>query len=241
MVFFVLFIIVLIVSFALFFPVAMATGIETMAQWISQFIKLDFTSCVDMELMVDDETLMRRDGSLISVIDYGGMMQVPGESEFDSIRMSLVKAINSNLDADGNHDLQIIYRQDPSNTSAQIKTVMARSRATAKRIGLSIDDMLDDDEKTLSGVVVSESVWIVLITKPGALDPKIRAERLAENYFKSGSSIASNLALIISSLNLGNIPDTINSLIVSPDFFPETFRARVANNPATPETADSSI
>ncbi len=187
MVFFVLFIIVLIVSFALFFPVAMASGIETMAQWISQFIKLDFTSCVDVELMVDEETLMRRDGSLISVIDYGGMMQVPGEAEFDSIRMSLVKAINSNLDADGNHDLQIIYRQDPSNTSAQIKTVMARSRATARRIGLNIDDMLDDDEKTLSGVVVSESVWIVLITKPGALDPKIRAERLAENYAKAKS------------------------------------------------------
>ena len=68
------------VSFSIFVPLIFAkqmiVGIETLAKWISSFLKQDFSAYVDLDSKVNDHTFMRKDGSLVTVIEYYGSNQI---------------------------------------------------------------------------------------------------------------------------------------------------------------------
>jgi len=186
------------VTVPLLFGKQMATGLEKMAQWVSSFIKQDFSACVDLELMVDENTLMRKDGSLVSVFEFFGIMQVPGDAEYKTMVQSIAEFISNQMGVGQGvgHSLQFVYRQESGESASEIKKAMQRSRATAKRIGLDMNDVLDADEEILSRVVVNESVWIVVTTSPAALskmNPKLVQEERDERFAKAREQKLPNL------------------------------------------------
>lgn len=199
------------VSTSLLFGRQMATGLEKMAQWVSSFVRQDFSSCVDLDLMVDENTLMRRDGSLVSVFEFRGIMQVPGEEEYQAITQSIAEFISNQMKESG-HDIQVVYRQESGEDAFEIKKAMARARLTAKRIGLSIDDVLDGDEETLSRVVVNESVWIVVTTSI-AVAAKQNQKALQEDREKKST--------LARKLNLPNLGFAQNPLRIVESILPE--------------------
>lgn len=162
----------------LIFPKQLVSGIETLARWVSSFVKQDFSAYVDMEGKVNDYTFMRNDGGLISVIEYRGTSQIMGREEYLDMVGNVDSFISRQMGEKG-HDLQVVYRQDSGATGNAVKNALSRSRATAERIGLDIFDLMDSDEALLRNVVVDESIWVVVSTSPAALNnPEvIAAER----------------------------------------------------------------
>lgn len=162
----------------LLFARQMIAGIETLARWISSFLKQDFSAYVDLESKVSDHTFMRKDGSLVSVIEYHGASQIVGHQEYLDMVERVDRFFSSQMNGVG-HDIQVVYQQDPGASNVSVRKALARTRATAKRIGLDLQDVIDNDEALLSGIVVDESVWIVVSTSPAALqNPEvIKAER----------------------------------------------------------------
>lgn len=170
----------LLITLALFFPQRLASGIEALAKWFSGFLKQDFSSCVDLEIMVNDHTLMRRDGSLVSVLEFQGSLLVPGVEEYREMVRSVSRFVSRQMNGVG-HDIQVVYRQDSGDSAAVIAKVLARSKATASRIGLNMDDVLQAEEETLRRVVVDESIWVVVSTNPSALaNPELVKEEREE-------------------------------------------------------------
>lgn len=178
------------IAFSLFFavlllPRQLIAGIETLSKWVSTFIKQDFSAYVDMEGKVSDHTFMRSDGGLISVIEYRGASQIVGHDEY--VRMvNEVSSFISRQMGERGHDIQIVYRQDSGTAGSAVKNALARSRATAQRIGLNVADLLDSDEEMLRGVVVDESIWVVVSTSPSALNnPAVIAEERKERIARA--------------------------------------------------------
>jgi len=162
----------------LLLPRQLVSGIETLSRWVSGFIKQDFSAYVDLESKVNDHTFMRKDGSMVTVIEYFGANQIMGRDEYLSMANDIALFFSRQMNEKG-HDVQVVYRQDSGSSARAINSVMSRTRATAKRIGLCVDDVLDAEEDTLSKVVVDESIWIVVSTSPVSLNNPgvIKSER----------------------------------------------------------------
>lgn len=162
----------------LFFPARLISGIESIAKWVSSFVKQDFSAYVDMEGKVNDYTFMRNDGGLISVIEYHGASQIVGHEEYVQMVESINIFLSEQMGGRG-YDLQVVFRQDSGTAASVVKSALARSRATAHRIGLNVSDLLDSDEEMLRDVVVDERIWVVLSTSPCVLNNPsiIAAER----------------------------------------------------------------
>ena len=170
----------ILVALLLFFPKQLASGVEGLAKWLSSFLKQDFSACVDLELMVNDHTLMRRDGSLVSVLEFQGSLLVPGVEEYRDMVRSVTRFISRQMNGVG-HDIQVVYRQDSGESAAVIAKVLSRSKATAARLGLKMNDVLEAEENTLKKVVVDENIWIVVSTSPAALsNPELIKEEREE-------------------------------------------------------------
>lgn len=194
------------VLIVLLLPAQMANGVETIAKWFSEFMKQDFSAYVDLESKVSDHTFMRKDGSLVSVIEFLGANQIVGNNEYWGAVNDVNEFFSRQMNGHG-HDIQFVYRQDPGNTGRTIKNVLARSRATAERIGLNISDVLDAEEETLKKVVVDESIYLIISTSPIALNnPEMIKNELKEKVdivIKAklpGLGFAQNPVLIIEQL-----------------------------------------
>lgn len=149
----------------------MSAGVEIMAKWVSSFVRQDFSSFVTLESGVDDETFLRHDGGMVSVIEYSGTTQIMGRKEFNEMASTVDRFFSAHMTNKGN-DIQVVYRQDSGGTGVSIANALAKSRATAKRIGLDVDDLLDAEEETLKKVVIDEAIWIIISTDLSALgDP----------------------------------------------------------------------
>lgn len=173
------------IAFFIFFMILLfsrqlVAGIEGIARWISTFLKQDFSAYVDLEGKVSDHIFMRRDGGLVSVIKYYGANQIIGNEEFQEFVRKVDRFISNQMGEKG-HDIQVVYQQDPGTSGLVISRALARTRATAARIGLDISDVLDSEEATLSKVIVDESIWLVVSTSPSAIsNPEIIATERRE-------------------------------------------------------------
>jgi intracellular multiplication protein IcmB len=162
------------ITFSIFFaalllPKQLISGVETLAKWVSGFFKQDFSAYVDLEGKVSDFTFMRKDGSLVTMIEFAGASQIVGNEEFREMAQNVDQFFARQMNDKG-HDMQVVYRQDSNNAGMAVRNALTRSRATAERIGLSITDILDAEEEILGKVVVDESIWIVVSTSPIALN-----------------------------------------------------------------------
>ena len=174
-----------LVCFSVFFVTIifskqMVNGIEVLARWISAFIKQDFSAYVDLDCSVNERTLMRKDGTMVTAIEFHGSSQIFGAEEYRAM-VNDVSAFISNQMAGVGHDIQIVYQQDSGAESASIEKVLARSRATAERIGLQVDDVMAAEEEVLRRVVVDESIIVIVSTNLAALgNPELIMEERKE-------------------------------------------------------------
>lgn len=188
MAFLFVFLLIFTVFITLFFTKQMASGLEEMAKWVSSFLKLDFSACVDLDLMVNDHTLMRNDGSLVSVFEFHGIMQVPGNEEFVMMVTQISDFISAQMNKNG-HSLQVVYRQDAGASAFEISRAIAKARATAKRINLDMEDVLRADEEILVKNVVNESVWIVVTTNISASNDLNQVEEERNERFEKAKKM----------------------------------------------------
>lgn len=151
------------------------TGVESLSRWISQFLKMDFSAFVTLEGMVNETTFLRKDGGMVTVIEYAGATQVMGNKELREMTDSVDRFFSTQMNGRG-HDIQVVYRQDGGSSKSAISRALERARDTAKRIGLNIGDVLDSDEEKLRNVVIDERIWIVVSTSLAVLESDVIME-----------------------------------------------------------------
>lgn len=184
-------------------------GIETLAQWVSSFVKQDFSAFVTLESVVDDTTFLRNDGGMVTVIEYAGATQIMGRTEFMQMSSSVDNFFARQMGGIG-HDLQVVYRQDSGSSGVAIRNALTKTRATANRIGLDIEDLLDAEEDTLKKVVVDESIWIVVSTSLAVIENQ---ESLKEDAQKKSE--------LAREMNLPPLGSAQNPLKIVEDLLPK--------------------
>lgn len=143
-------------------------GIDAVLAWFSTELKQTVESYCDLETADDHHTLVARDGSLISVIKIFGVTKLVGQEEFNAIHQGLTQSLQATLKRPG-HVVQVYFGYDRDEVKAEIEDILSPARATAKRLGLDLDDLFAERANYISKFCGHEELYFVLWTRPYSL------------------------------------------------------------------------
>jgi len=114
-------------------------------------------------------SLVAKDGSMATVLMYGGFRSLVGRAEFTSFSSELSASLQTFLGGRG-HQIQVVYLRD-EDPSAEVDHMLRPSYETAKNLELSLTDLLDEKRDVACRYCMDEKVFLVLWTRPAVLDP----------------------------------------------------------------------
>ena len=140
-----------------------------------------------LETRANKSTLIADDGSLITLIECHGNLQMYGAEEHSKMIESLVNSVSSKFVATG-HAIQVVMTYNPEGASQEIREALKPSRITAKNLGLDIDTIMDDWVESVASYCAVEHVYLVAWTRPFVLpaaEQKIAAKQMGKDAAKA--------------------------------------------------------
>lgn len=165
-----------------------ASGIDNFLDMMtSSFGKKYITDYIDIETVNDINTLVSKDGSLISILKVRGNLKLYDSNEyFDTV--NVLESRLSSMFVSPEHKMQIFFEYDHDNTKKELQDVMLEARKTNKRLNLNLNDVLNERENNLLEYVCSEKFYIALwtttagLTKDQAKNQKEKRQELVKNH-----------------------------------------------------------
>jgi len=131
-------------------------------------LKQPLESFIALETADDENTLVARDGSMVSLVRIDGAKCLVGEQEFANILEQAKIKIGSRLDRPG-YALQFYFMRDPHRVRGELDTIMRPNRAAAANIGLELGDLFDERARHLAKYLAWEEAYVVVWTRPTSL------------------------------------------------------------------------
>ncbi len=223
--------------------------VEAMLAWLSGKLKSALPDYIDVESVDDNRTFVLKDGSLSTVVKIHGTYQLIGAEEFTEID----SAFASNLTAyfrTGGHEVHMVYHEDPDSIERSIREMLRPSMETAKRLQMDLDDLFEEDVRTLSKYCSVESVYMILLTRPAAVakmdrkrDLAAKMELLEANPLPSMAD-APNLFAALATLRtrhqsfVGQLLSDLRTLRIDAEAMDVHTASRDMRNSADPEWTD---
>ena len=160
-------------------------GMDSVFLWLSSTVKHSLADYCDLETAEDENILVARDGSLMSVLRVEGSKTLVGARNFiDNIVVPLDGAMSQPFSGK-THMVQFYFVQDPDRTEDEIRRFLEPARETMTRLNLDMSDMLEERVRNLSKWTNYEAAYLVLWTRPVGItkaeikyDTKRKAEAL---------------------------------------------------------------
>lgn len=146
----------------------MSMSITDIFVQILSTMKTDIRDYCNLETAHDGKCLVADDGSMLSIVKLNGSKDVIGGEMFLDRCNMLTKALRTFLDKRG-HQLQIVFRRDLDATLT-LEALADQQRQTAHRVGLLIDDLIDETVKKYSHYVYDEQCYLAFWSRPSLLD-----------------------------------------------------------------------
>lgn len=229
-------------------------SIDAILAWFSTELKQTVESYCDLETADDANTLVARDGSLLSVIRVYGVTRLIGQEEFDAIHQGITQSLQATLKRPG-HAVQVYFSYDRDAVRSEIEDILSPAKATSKRLNLDLDDLFAERVNHISRYCAHEELYFVLWTRPFSMtseqikrSSKDKLNFIRENKippFKNGQNLiaavpdlreshASFVRSVVTDLNALNVysalmpvHDAVYAMRSScdPDFTDEEWRA----------------
>lgn len=162
------------------------TFFENLFAWLSSVLKQNALSYCDLETADDKNTLVSKDGYLLSVIHIQGYKRFVGPNEYVYLCERITEMLQPGFSGSG-HFVQFYFTYDQGYIDKKIEETLEPAVKTAKRINLKIDDIFQSRVKTLSKFCADEDCFLVLWTNNEAIEKshykrlvKQRADRIKQ-------------------------------------------------------------
>ncbi|NMX77604.1 type IV secretion protein IcmB [Pseudomonas sp. WS 5532] len=150
------------------FATSVVETVEGLLAYFGGKLKQNLADYIDIESVDDESTLTLKDGTLLTVIQLHGSFRMIGEQEFSDCDSLISKSLKAYLN-NGGHAIHVYFSGDPDNAASDIEKAIEPSRATARRLGLALDDLFEEDVKHLSKFCTKEKGYLTLLTRPSAV------------------------------------------------------------------------
>ncbi len=142
-------------------------------------LKQSVDSFIRLETADNSTTLVAEDGSLVTLLRFGGSCQIIGSDEYANILENSIIKFGTKFDKPG-HAMQVYFSRNPERIGPELRKLLKPAREAAKNINLDISDIFDEREKHLSKYLASEEIYFVLWTRSSALGPSDMARDIAK-------------------------------------------------------------
>lgn len=158
----------------------------------------------NIETVDGRNNLVFDDGSYATIAHIHGVRNIINREQLETLVLTLSNSLSAFFKTRG-HMIQFWFKKD-LDASESLNDVSTQKHATAKRVGLDITDLIDEDTNKLLNYVYDEELCVVFWSRPSLLDPlesklsrdEINDWRKANNY--PSASDAQNLLRPISFL-----------------------------------------
>ena len=145
-------------------------SIESLLDTLGGPIKSSLSHYCDLETVDDEDTLVAKDGSLITLFEVKGIRNlVTGKTIFHQVVTPFCSAMRGQFETPA-HQMQVWFEVDPDRTHQEITDALRPSFETAKRLNLDLVDLLEERADTLSKWTDSERCYVALWTRHRALN-----------------------------------------------------------------------
>lgn len=114
------------------------------------------------------DTLLCRDGSLVSLFRLDGARSAMGTEELERFAGFANRRLN-NAFLDPGHALHVVFERAPDEAGHLLGAATARQRRRGARLGLSLDDLLGERARRLAPLLAAETCAAAIWTRPSAL------------------------------------------------------------------------
>lgn len=144
-------------------------GLDSAFVWLSSAVKANLADYCDLETAEDDKILVARDGSLMSLIRINGVKSLIGPRNFMENIVQPLQSAFSQPFTTKMYMVQFFFVQDPERTEREIRQNLAPAYETMRRLGLDMEDMLEERVTNLSNWTNYEACYVALWTRPAGL------------------------------------------------------------------------
>lgn len=171
----------------------LVNGMDSFFVWLSSVLKQNLADYSDLETAQDVNNLVAKDGSLLSIVRIDGYKTLISVSSYIN---NISEPLKSGLDPfmlKNGHMIQFWFGADPRKAEKAVKMALEPSYETARRLGLDLEEILDERVKNISSRSSYEECYMVLWTRPSALVKSvIKQERedkleMRKNIYVPGS------------------------------------------------------
>lgn len=143
-------------------------GVDTFLAWLSTSLKQTAESYCDLQTADSPTVLVGHDGSLVSVLRVRGVRALIGTEEFSRIQQGLQQTLQTTLSRPG-YAIQIFFSYNKDDVKDEIAEILRGAKETAKRLGLSLNDLFEERANYLAKYCAHEDVYMVLWARPNSL------------------------------------------------------------------------
>ena len=172
---------------------SMLDGMDSLFVWLGESVKRNMADYCGLETAEDGQTLVGKDGSLMSMIRIDGVKQLIGGRNFMNNIVEPMDGALSGPFQSKMHMAQFFFVQDPDRTEMEIRRYLEPAAETMNRLGLDMADMLEERVGNLSNWTNYEACFLVLWTRPQGLskseiqgETKRKAAQLAKQNAPMG-------------------------------------------------------
>jgi len=142
---------------------------QALALQILSALKSDASDYCDLETVDGREGLVFSDGSYCSILKFNGTRNILGRDQYGFMIESITRSLSPFFKTRG-HMIQFFFKKD-LDASATLNNIANLQRATAGRVGLSIEDLIAENVARMGSYVYDEECYLVLWSRPALLDP----------------------------------------------------------------------
>lgn len=123
-----------------------------------------------------ENTIVARDGSMMSVFEVYGAKEIVGEKELEYIVETFSRILNPVLKTEG-HQLQFSFIRDQSRTESDLQRRVAPYWRAAKQKGLNLDDYFKGKIEHLKKFCAYESCYMVAWSRPSLIKSEFKKQQ----------------------------------------------------------------
>lgn len=143
--------------------------VDSTIDMINGQLKYGISNYCDLATADDKHVLVAQGGALLSIVRIEGMRQMVSNRTLYHQVVSPIRGALQSLFESKAHQIQVWFEVDHDRTPEEVSAILAPSRETANRLGMDMDDLLDEREATMIERTASERCFVVLWTLPTAL------------------------------------------------------------------------
>lgn len=143
-------------------------GINSIWAWFATLLKQTTIAYCDIQTADSRTVLVANDGSLISILRVEGVQMLIGKEEFDRILEGVRQSLQTTLSHSG-YLIQVFFSYNKDEIKKEINEIFMPAKATAERLGLSLDDLFNERVDYLSEFCACEEVYLAVWTRLGTL------------------------------------------------------------------------